>query len=212
MPMMLPIIMIALCLFGGIGYFFYAKFVMSNKTQVNTAQDFVNIVDIKDHFLYTKDDCVMSYFKIQPLSIELLSEREKESLCNMLTAELSSLNEPFKFIAISRPVDISALITEYTDILHNSNDQIQKALLRKEILEMNDYALSGEVVERQFYIVLWQKYCDGVEEDLIKRAKDFIRRFESCGVPCTLLKEGDIVGLCSLVNNSIYEKSEVAVS
>lgn len=210
--MMLPIIMITLCLFGGIGYFFYAKFMASKKTQVNTAQDFVNIVDIKDHFLYTKDDYVMSYFKIQPISIELLSEREKESLCNMLTAELSSLNEPFKFIAISRPVDISALISEYTELLHNSTDQIQKTLLRKEIYEMNDYALSGEVVERQFYIALWQKYYDGVEEDLVKRAKDFIRRFESCGVPCTLLKEGDIVGLCSLVNNAVYEKSEVELS
>ena len=209
---MLPVIMIALCLFGGIGYFFYAKFMVSNKTQVNTAQDFVNIVDIKDHFLYTKDNYVMSYFKIQPISIELLSEREKESLCNMLTAELSSLNEPFKFIAISRPVDISSLISEYTELLHNSTDQIQKTLLRKEIYEMNDYALSGEVVERQFYIVLWQKYYDGVEEDLIKRVKDFIRRFESCGVPCTLLKEGAIVGLCSLVNNSVYEKSEVEIS
>lgn len=182
---MLSIIMIALCLFGGIGYFVYAKLVVSNKTLINTAQDFVNIVDIKDHFLYTKDEYVMSYFKIQPISIELLSEREKESLCNMLTAELSSLNEPFKYIAISRPVDISALISEYTALLHNSTDQIQKTLLRKEIYEMNDYALSGEVVERQFYIVLWQKYYDGVEEDLIKRAKDFIRRFESCGVPCT---------------------------
>lgn len=207
--MMLPMIMIALCLFGGIGTFFFMKFMVSHKKQINTAQDFVNIVDIKDHCLYTKDDHVMSYFKIQPISIELLSEREKETLCNMLTAELSSLNEPFKFIAISRPVDISALISEYTDLLHHSSDQIQKALLRKEIYEMNDYALSGEVVERQFYIVLWQTYCDGVEDDLLKKTKDFIRRFESCGVTCTLLQEEDIVGLCSLINNAVYEKSEV---
>jgi type IV secretory pathway VirB4 component len=199
--------MIALCLLGGVGYFFYTKLNVTTKQEENAAQDFVNIIDIKDNFLYTKDGYIMSYFKIQPISIELLSEREKENLCNMLTAELSSINEPFKFIAISRPVDISGLLEEYTELLHNSNDHIQKELLRKEIYEMNDYVLSGEVVERQFYIVLWQKYHEDVESNLLKKTKEFIKRFDSCGINCTLLNEGEIVGLCSLVNNSIYESS-----
>lgn len=203
--MIMPIIMITLCLLGGVGYFFYSKLNVTTEQEVNSAQDFVNIVDIKDNFLYTKDSYIMSYFKIQPISIELLSETEKENLCNTLTAELSSVNEPFKFIAISRPVDISGLLEEYTQLLHNSHNHIQKELLRKEIYEMNDYALSGEVVERQFYIVLWQKYHEDVESELLKKTKEFIKRFESCGIDCTLLKEGEIVGLCSLVNNSIYE-------
>lgn len=203
--MIMPLIMIALCLLGGIGYFFYSKLNITTKQDENTAQDFVNIINIKDDFLYTKDGYIMSYFKIQPISIELLSQREKENLCNRLTAELSSINEPFKFIAISRPVDISGLLEEYTELLHNNNDHVQKELLRKEIYEMNDYVLSREVVERQFYIALWQKYHEDVESDILKKTKEFIKRFESCGINCSLLNEGEIVGLCSLVNNSIYE-------
>lgn len=203
--MILPIVMIALCLIGGIGYFLYTKLSNSNRNKENTAQDFINIVDIKDNFLYTRDGYITSYFRIQPISIELLSAKEKENLCNMLTAELSSINEPFKFLAVSRPVDISGLLEEYTELLHNSKDHIQKELLRKEVYEMNDYALSGEVVERQFYIMLWQKHSEGIENDLLKRTMDFMRCFDSCGINCTLLEEGEIVGLCSLVNNSIYE-------
>jgi len=114
--MIMPITMIALCLLGGVGYFLFSKINFNTKQEENTAQDFINIVDIKDNFLYTRDGYIMSYFRIQPISIELLSEREKESLCNMLTAELSSINEPFKFIAISRPVNISGLLEEYTQI------------------------------------------------------------------------------------------------
>ncbi|WP_244971233.1 hypothetical protein [Vallitalea guaymasensis] len=205
--MILPVIMLTLCFLGSMGYFFYTKLNHENKNEENTAQDFTNIVDIKDNFLYTKDGYIISYFRIQPISIELLSQREKENMCNMLTAELSSISEPFKFLAISRPVNISGLLEEYSEILHSSKDHIQKELLRKEIYEMNDYALSGEVVERQFYIMLWQKNHEGVESDLIKRTKDFMRRFDSCGINCTLLQDGDIVGLCSLVNNSIYESN-----
>ncbi|WDV44057.1 hypothetical protein PV797_11005 [Clostridiaceae bacterium M8S5] len=206
--MIMPIVMIALCLVSGIGYFIYTKLSVKTKKEENTAQDFINIIDIKDNFLYTKDGYIMSYFKIQPISIELLSEREKENLCNMLTAELSSIEELFKFLAISRPVDISKLLEEYTELLHNSTDQIQKTLLRKEIFEVNDYALSGDVVERQFYIVLWQKCNEGAESHLLKRTKEFMKRFDSCGINCTLLKEGEILGLCSLVNNSVYENGE----
>lgn len=205
--MIMPLIMIALCFLGSVGYFIFCKINNVNKKHENTAQDFVNIVDIKDGFLYTKDDFIMSYFRIQPISIELLSEREKESLCNTLTAELASINIPFKFLAISRPVDISGLLEEYTEILHNTKDHIQKALLRKEIYEMNDYALSGEVVERQFYIVLWQRYHEDVENDLLKITKEFMKRFESAGIRCELLRDGEIVGLCNLVNNSINESN-----
>lgn len=205
--MIMPIIMIALCLLGSIGYFILIKHKSVKKQHQSTTQDFINIVDIKDNFLYTRDGYIMSYFRIQPISIELLSEREKESLCNVLTAELSSINEPFKFLAISRPVDISGLLEEYTEILHNTKDQIQKSLLRKEIYEMNDYALSGEVVERQFYIVLWQKHNKNAESDLLKRTKEFMKCFDNCGVKCTLLREGEILGLCNLVNNSIYESN-----
>lgn len=204
--MILPIIMITLCLISGIGYIIYTKLTFLSRKQENTAQDFVNIIDVKDNILYTKDGYIISYFRIHPISIELLSDREKETLCDSLTAELSSIDNPFKFLAISRPVDISGLIEDYTQLLHNSKDQIQKTLLRKEIFEMNDYALSGEVVERQFFIMLWQKYNEESNNGLLKRTKDFMRRFENCSIKCTMLDEGEIVGLCSLVNNSLYEQ------
>lgn len=200
--------MIALCLLGGVGYFILSKRNNKEKEEKDTAQDFVNVADIKNNVLYTRDGNIMSYFKIQAISIELLSDIEKENLCNMLTAELSSIDRPFKFLAISRPVDISSLLDEYTEILHNTNDHIQKELLRKEIYEMNDYALSGDVVERQFYIQLWQRYYEGAESDLIKNTWEFIKRFENVSIKCELLSDGDIISLCNLVNNGDYENME----
>lgn len=203
--MIMPIVMISLCLLFGMGFLIYKNYKTTGKEEENTAQDFVNVVDIKDNFLYTLDGYVMTYIRIHPISIELLSDKEKESLCNSLTAELSSISKPFKFLAVSRPVDISLLLEEYTNLLSSTEDHIQKALLRNEIYQMNDFALSGDVVERQFHLILWEKYSAGIENDLLKRTKEFVKKFENAGIKCDILQSYDIIRLCNLVNNPAYQ-------
>ena len=114
-----------------------------------TARQFINIKDINDKYLYTNEGNVMMYLRIDSISIDLYSKSEKEALMKSLTAELSEIQYPFKFIAVSRPVDISPIITNMQEMIKFSNDS-QKELLKKEIIEMNNFALSGDIVERQF--------------------------------------------------------------
>lgn len=208
----LQISIIAICILSGAALFVYTK-VSANKNEKEDvsklkAQEFVNVKDIKDRFLYSRDNHIFMYLKINPISIDLYSDREKKQLCRTLTAELSSEREPFKFLAVSRPVDISPLINEYTMLIAQSTNPIQKSLLRNEMLEMSNYALSGEVVERQFYIMIWSKYEDGAEKDIAKRANDYVNRFASGSIRCEVLKEQDIVRLCNLINNPAYASIE----
>lgn len=179
---------------------------IDNKKQ--TAQDFVNVKDIKDKFLYTRDEKIASYIQINPIDINLLSKREKQSLARTLTAELTSERKTFKFIAVSRPVDISPLLTEYQNIISNTNNQKQKELLRHEMYSISNFALSGEVVERQFYIMLWEDYEEGIERDLLKRAMEFTSKLESSGIKCNILTQNKIVRLCNLINNPAYINTE----
>lgn len=181
---------------------------IENKKQ--TAQDFVNVIDIKDKFLYTRDDKIASYIQINPIDINLLSKREKQSLSRTLTAELTSERKTFKFIAVSRPVDISPLLIEYQNIISNTNNQKQKELLRNEMYSISNFALSGEVVERQFYIMLWEDYEEGIERDLLKRAMEFVSKLESSSIKCNILTENKIVRLCNLINNPAYTNIEGA--
>ena len=173
-----------------------------------TAQDFVNVKDIKDKFLYTRDEKIISYIQINPIDINLLSKREKQTLARTLTAELTSERKTFKFIAVSRPVDISPLLTEYQNIISNTTNQKQKELLRHEIYSISNFALSGEVVERQFYIMLWEDYEEGIERDILKRAMEFASKLESSSIKCSILTENKIVRLCNLINNPAYTNIE----
>lgn len=178
---------------------------IKNKTlQEITAQEFVNVKDITDKYLYTRDGLVFMYVRIYPISPDLLSRREKRTLTRQLTAEISA--EPFKFgfMALSRPVDISPLIKEYSELLTESNDPIQKEILKSEMQAMSNYALSGEVVERQFYIKIWEKYSEGSENDLHKRAFSILGYFTAVSINGEILKEDDIVRLSNLITNPAY--------
>lgn len=174
---------------------------------MQTAQQFINVRDIKDKYLYTKDGLVLTFLRIHSISIDLYSKSEKNTLIKLLTAELSDIQYPFKFMAVSRPVDISPLISDMQSMLKNADDK-RKELLRQEILQMSSYALSGEIVERQFYISVWEKQEDGAEKDLLKRASLLAEKFTTNGIGCDVLAEKEIVRLLNLVNNPSYTHLE----
>ncbi len=140
----LPIIVIAVTLIGGTAAFFLLNSDRKKKSkegssQQQSANEIINVRDIWDKYLYTRDNHIMMYIRINPISIDLLSEREKNTLTGSLMAELSSEQKPFKFIAVSRPVDISPLINEYRQLIADTTSQIQKELLRNEMLVMSNY-------------------------------------------------------------------------
>lgn len=207
--MIFPVIMLIICAALGGGAFLFIRLSDKKKKQAAVAEDrqsaneFVNVKDIKGKYLYTRDNLVLCYLKINPISIDLFSKGEKQQLIRQLTANMSGIQHPFKFLAVSRPVDITPLISELSADLATS-DPKQKELLKQEILEMTTFALSGEVVERQFYIVLWEKAEDGAEKDLLVKAKDFAGNFSDCGIGCDILEQQDIVRLCNLINNPAY--------
>jgi hypothetical protein len=209
MNSVLPIIMILLCAIAGAVALFFLKRPMQLKNdQINenqkTAQEFVNVKDIHDRFLYTRDGQIIAYIKIHPISIDLFSDSEKEQISKVLTAELSSVQKPFKFLAVSRPVDITPLVNEYQSLLLETTDQKQKELLRHEIMEISNFATSGEVIERNFFIMIWSRYREGIESDLIKECKEMIQKFESVNIHCDIIKEQEITRLCNSINNPAY--------
>lgn len=218
--LLFPIIMLAVTLAGGGILLLFLKSGRRNQqtdetsAAIQTAQQFINVRDIRGRHLYTRDGSVFIYLRIHAVSIDLYSKAEKNTLIKTLTAELSDIQYPFKFMALSRPVDISPLITEMGDMLKDAEEK-RKEILRQEILQMGSFALSGEIVERQFYVALWERQEEGSERELQKRAALLCEKFAAGGVACDILAEKEIVRLLNLVNNPSYthlEDAETAAS
>ena len=75
--MLLPIIMIVVCVLLGGGTLLFLKFSEKRKKAKGrdkeelaqmTANEFVNVKDIRGSFLYTRDGMVLAYLKIFPIS------------------------------------------------------------------------------------------------------------------------------------------------
>lgn len=204
--MVLPIVIIVLCV--------VALFTLSKPGKKGTedkysgqtvsAQDFINVRNIVDHVLYTSDNYCISYIRLQPPMSSLWSKREKRMKTNTLVAEVSKDKQPWILTAVSRPMDISQLISQYRNLREQTDDPIRKKLLKQEMNELQKKVGGGEAIERQFYIKIWERDKEGVEIELLERARQIISAYESVGITGQILKKPDIIRFCNLVHNPAY--------
>jgi len=178
------------------------------KEKIKTCNEELNIKDIKNNFLYTKDDNVMSYIKIQPLNLYLLSNKEQELIIRQLSAELSSEIKELKFFSIARPVDVGDLIEDLQEIANNCLNQIQKDLLKKHINETVRLTFTGEAVERQNFLIIAEPIGDYAEKDLLKRGMELVNKLANCNVKSEILEEQYIIQLCSGFTNMNFAFKE----
>lgn len=172
-----------------------------------TAQDFINAKDLGENCLYTLDNNVFAFVKIEGLCLELFSRGDQKRLCHTIATRLSGIRYPYKYIAVSRPVDISKSLQEYEELYENAEEGGRKTLLRNEMKELADMVMSGETLERQHYIAVWGNINKVGEKDIVKRAEDIAKIFEDNGVQTIHTEVVDrkgIVRLCNLINIPAY--------
>lgn len=176
-----------------------------------TANEFINIRDVRGEYLYTKNGYIFSYIRIQPIALELLSEREKRNKIALFSSEFSNETAAYKLFAITRPIDVSGLLYNLSVLKSDCTDSYRKKLLGYEISDINRFALSGEVVERQFYMALWAESKDkNADRELSKKVGDVIHRFTACGLQAEQCGETDIKKLLNLFANPAYAHMEDA--
>ena len=204
--MIFPIIIILVCLAGMILLSMSGKSKSAAKdtgTEVS-AQDFINVADIVDHVLYTRDNYCISYVRLQPPMSSLWSRREKRMKTNTLVAEVSKDRQPWILTAVSRPMDISHLISQYRQLRDNTDNPVRKKLLKQEMNELQKKVGGGEAIERQFYIKIWTQNREGAETELLERARQVVSAYASIGITGHILKKPDIIRFCNLVRNPAY--------
>lgn len=168
-----------------------------------TAQEFVNAKDIGNNCLYALDGMIFSYIKIDGLCLELYSKAEQKQICKSLSSALSQVRRPYKYLAVSRPVDISKSLQEYEE-MYSTAEGGRKKLLRNEMRELADMVMSGETLERQHYIVIWDTVNRADEHSMSTAANDIVKKFTENGIRAELVDKKGIVKLCNLVNIPAY--------
>ena len=184
------------------------KKLSSKKEKDTTCNEEVGIIDIRNNYIYTRDDIVISGLKIYSINTQLLTEREKHNLINELSAELSSEQGEMKYFNIARAVDISPLQEYLTEIINTTENAIQKRLLKTHLKEVQRLSLNGEIVERQSFLMINARHNDDAEKDLLKRCLDLSNKFERCGIKTEILDEPSLIQLCNSFLNMNYAHRE----
>ncbi len=166
----------------------------SNATANNQSlNEFLNVKNIKENFLYTLDGHVIQFIKVEPINIELLTDDELESKMNFSSIEFSEEQQPYKILVIPRAVDISEHIEEQEELKRKIDDDVGIEIINNRIISTTEIVENKNIIENEFYIMIYDSYKDNIENELMKRANNWINRLKNCGYRSDLLYEREII-------------------
>ena len=171
------------------------------KQKQKSCNEEINILDIRNNTIYTRDDYIIMALKIHSINMQLFSKRELNQKVKEITTELAGDLKELKFFSISRPTDISGLVDKLRETLNDTDIQKQKNLLKQNIRETIRLTVTGDVVERQNFITIFSKNSDSAEKEIQKQAMDLVNKFNNCGIKADILNEQELIQLCNSTLN-----------
>lgn len=168
------------------------KLFQKNKN-TQSLNEFLNIKDIKGNYLYTLDEQVISFIKVNPMNIELLSDKELETKMDFASIEFSNEQFPYKIIVIPRAVDISDYIREQEELRNKLTNDVCIEIINNRIISTTEMIENKNIIENEFYIMIFDANKDNIEIELNKRANNWISRLKNCGLKSEILEERDII-------------------
>lgn len=168
------------------------KLFQRNKN-TQSLNEFLNIKNIKENYLYTLDEQVISFIKVNPMNIELLSDKELETKMDSSSIEFSNEQYPYKIIVVPRAVDISDYIREQEELRNKLTDDTCIEIINNRIISTTEMIENKNIIENEFYIMIYDSNKDNIEIELNKRANNWVGRLKNCGLKSEILEERDII-------------------
>lgn len=178
------------------------------KEEEQSLNEFLNVKNIKENFLYTLDGQVIQFIKVEPINVELLTDDELESKMNFSSIEFSEEQQPYKILVIPRAVDISEHIEEQEELKRKIDDDVGIEIINNRIISTTEIVENKNIIENEFYIMIYDSYKDNIENELMKRANNWINRLKNCGYRSDLLYEREIILLIKSFTIPEFARSE----
>jgi len=128
-----------------------------------TLNEFLNIKNIDEKFLYTLDNQVISFIKVYPVNNELFSEEELENKMDSMSVDFSNEQYPYSVFIIPRRVDITDYIKEQEELKKNIQDEISIKIVEKRMIETHNMVADKNIIENDKFLSLLREELKGVE-------------------------------------------------
>lgn len=169
------------------------KEVIIIKNKNKSLNEFLNIKNIDENFLYTLDNKVITFIKVYPINTELFSEEELENKMDSMSVEFSNEQYAYSIFVIPRKVDISEYVKEQEELKKNIQDEISIKIVEKRIIATHELVADKNIIENEFYLYIWEEDSENVKEKILKRANNWRKRFKDCGFETEILEKTQII-------------------
>ena len=169
------------------------KEVIIIKNKSKSLNEFLNIKNIDENFLYTLDNKVITFIKVYPINTELFSEEELENKMDSMSVEFSNEQYAYSIFVIPRKVDISEYVKEQEELKKNIQDEISIKIVEKRIIATHELVADKNIIENEFYLYIWEDDSENVKEKILKRANNWRKRFKDCGFETEILEKTQII-------------------
>lgn len=175
--------------------------------KIQTANDFIDVKEIKRNLLYTRSGYVIGYLKILPINISLLNNKELRSLNTNITSKFKAEKDIFSIFIVPRSVDMDKYLNFLEEKIESEMTSINKrTLLNAMVRETTKKINSGQNFEHQFYLVIREK--EGKENKVNERIREFENYYISVGNQVSRVEDSEILKLSNLFTNGIATLEE----
>lgn len=163
------------------------------KIKNKTLNEFLNIKNIDENYLYTLDNKVIIFIKIYPINTELFSEEELWNKMENMSVDFSNEQYPYSIFVIPRKVDITDYIKEQEELKKSIQDETSIRIVEKRIVATHEMVADKNIIENEFYLCIWEDFSEDIKEKLIKRANIWKQRFKKCEFETAILEKTQII-------------------
>ena len=170
-----------------------------------TANQLVNVRDIKDIYLYTKSGYVLCYLKVYFYNIDLLSDEDKAAKTDILAKSFDADRKDWVYFSYPREVDLNPYKKHVKSIYDESESFGRKHILSEILQDAVELETNGENYEHQQFIKIWRRAGSDIRETeraLRTRITEFKERYRDAGIRTEILQADGIMDMCTLFGNS----------
>lgn len=161
-----------------------------------TAQELVDVEEINDSLLYTREKITYGFIRVRGMSDGLYSEQERDSACKRFVREMEKQKKIWQILSIPRVLHTQEMINHLMQLKTQTDNSARLELLDGEIEALQEMAASG-AKEPMIVLKLWEKESADGEKELTKRLTDLAAGLGSLsGFEAKRLNNREIAFLC----------------
>ena len=122
-----------------------------------------------------------------------------------MSVEFSNEQYPYKILIMPKILDISDNIKEQETLKQMINNDKFIQIINNRIQFLLNLVTNKEIIENEFYLVIWEKETEKSKIELQKRANNWMNRLRNCELKSEILSKDDIIYLIKFFNLQAYK-------